>query len=706
MRINRIELKNIGSYEGINEFDILKQNTEGNIVVIGGKNGAGKTTLFSAIKVCLYGYKEAGYESFNAFYKKSIKKMINDKAKAESDGSAYVVLDLDITNGLGWDNYVLKREWSIENESFEVFRVHRNGRALESDEIYDFENFLMNIIPPELFELYFFDGEQIADFFLADSGNERIKNAFLTICGYDTFSIIYKNFKRLAKNNIGDSNVVSFYFEMEEKRKEAETQKADIEKRLQEVLDAIELENSRIRGIEERFRVSGGISKEEWDRINVEIKNEERFREDKNGALKNAANEVIPFLILSDELQKLLEQMQKEQETEKKDILKETMLDVVPKVLNEIGTDLLPREVQDDIIERLSDRLFDDEDVRCYLNLSKTEYLQLSSMMAKLMSCRKTDVLALRREIKNSIIRTQGLRDKIDQTNGIGIEEYLSEKQNALDNKMTLVNQREELLIQSKEVSDRVDELVLTTKKAEKDLEKVLKSESLSSLTAKSVVFLEALQSRLFRTEVEKVEKLFMQKMQQLRRKEKFIDSIEIDDSFNVKLYKLLHLDLGKLCDKLEAVGEDAFIKEFGKESCERLLNSLNINNICDFVAKYRNTHVEHDMKVEFDKSIMSKGEKQVFIMALYWAIMQLCNKVVPFIIDTPFARIDTEHREHITEFFFKELKGQVFIFSTDEEITQEHLAVIGDKLQAKFLIENVDNTKTVIHNNRYFEVQ
>ena len=89
--------------------------------------------------------------------------------------------------------------------------------------------------------------------------------------------------------------------------------------------------------------------------------------------------------------------------------------------------------------------------------------------------------------------------------------------------------------------------------------------------------------------------------------------------------------------------------------------------------------------------------------MALYWAIMQLWNKEIPFIFDTPFAWIDTEHRAHITKYFFKELKGQVLIFSTDEEITPEHMKVIGDDLQSKFLIENMDNKKTTITANKYF---
>ena len=109
------------------------------------------------------------------------------------------------------------------------------------------------------------------------------------------------------------------------------------------------------------------------------------------------------------------------------------------------------------------------------------------------------------------------------------------------------------------------------------------------------------------------------------------------------------------------------------------------------------------EVLMEFDKNIMSKGEKQVFIMSLYWSIMQLSNKEVPFVIDTPFARIDTIHRKNITNYFFKELKGQVFIFSTDEEITSNHMKLIGKDLSAKFLIENIDNSKTIIKKNEYF---
>lgn len=35
----------------------------------------------------------------------------------------------------------------------------------------------------------------------------------------------------------------------------------------------------------------------------------------------------------------------------------------------------------------------------------------------------------------------------------------------------------------------------------------------------------------------------------------------------------------------------------------------------------------------------LSKGERQIFILALYWAIIEISGQNIPFVIDTPYAR-------------------------------------------------------------------
>ena len=53
MKINKIVLYNFNSYEGLNKFDFTSDDSNKNIILIGGKNGAGKTSLFTAIKIAL-----------------------------------------------------------------------------------------------------------------------------------------------------------------------------------------------------------------------------------------------------------------------------------------------------------------------------------------------------------------------------------------------------------------------------------------------------------------------------------------------------------------------------------------------------------------------------------------------------------------------------------------------------------------------------
>ena len=109
-------------------------------------------------------------------------------------------------------------------------------------------------------------------------------------------------------------------------------------------------------------------------------------------------------------------------------------------------------------------------------------------------------------------------------------------------------------------------------------------------------------------------------------------------------------------------------------------------------------------LPVELDQATLSNGEKQVFIMALYQSLIGLSKHEVPFVIDTPFARIDTEHRENFSEHFFSKLKGQIFVLSTNEEINEKHMAILQNKINRTFILENADNKKTLVTMNRYFE--
>ena len=169
MRIDRIILNNFGSYEGETVFDTSIGNGR-NIILVGGKNGAGKTTLFTAMHVCLYGYMSMGYKNYNAFYTRAISKQINNVAKLTKPTHAGVAMQITLSNGRDLDIYDLSRSWILDESLSETFTILKNGEPLSSGEVADFEKYLLSLIPPELFNLYFFDGEKIADSYRTESG--------------------------------------------------------------------------------------------------------------------------------------------------------------------------------------------------------------------------------------------------------------------------------------------------------------------------------------------------------------------------------------------------------------------------------------------------------------------------------------------------------------------------------------------------------
>ena len=89
--------------------------------------------------------------------------------------------------------------------------------------------------------------------------------------------------------------------------------------------------------------------------------------------------------------------------------------------------------------------------------------------------------------------------------------------------------------------------------------------------------------------------------------------------------------------------------------------------------------------------------------MSLYWAMMNQSKNELPFIIDTPFARIDKEHRSNILEHFFKKLKRQIIILSTDEEIVSNYMDVVSEVISNTFVLNHTSNGNTEILPEAYF---
>jgi DNA sulfur modification protein DndD len=76
-------------------------------------------------------------------------------------------------------------------------------------------------------------------------------------------------------------------------------------------------------------------------------------------------------------------------------------------------------------------------------------------------------------------------------------------------------------------------------------------------------------------------------------------------------------------------------------------------------------------------KERLSAGEKQVFAIALLWALGRTSGRPLPVIIDTPLARLDSDHRKLLIERYLPSASHQVLVLSTDTEVDEALFAAL-----------------------------
>lgn len=695
MKINNIILHNFGSYEGTTDFETRPCDGR-NIVLIGGKNGAGKTTLFTAMRLCLYGYKSMGYKNPNSFYNRAVVKLINNTAKITKPTTTFVTMCIELNNGQGMDSFLLTRKWELNESLIESFSVLKNGADLSADEIADFEKYVVSLIPPELFNLYFFDGEKIADFFMDEGSNTRIKNAFLTLCGYDTFDIMRKNFKRIRAGIPTSAPALDEYIVAKDALASAKSLYHDLTDRLKACVDAIADCEATLDAEEKEYHQKGGITEEEWNQKLYTLKEEEKKRETYNALLKKWANDVIPFIMLRKQILALKAQIENENHA-----LKYTYF---CEVLNSPAVQAL---VKDKLAE-IDSAAFADfgTEKEPILNLSFEQNSLILAQINTILSFEQDKVEKCKKAIKRSLNLTAKIRKEIESSSITSVQEYMKRRAQLFEEKSALLVQRVELeqqLVAQKEALTLAEQQL---GKVQTRLEEELKKASINDISARAIVMLDKLQEILYRRQIDKVENCFRKEIRTLMRKTHFIDDIYIDDNFNTHIYRTEKVSIEKIRKALKTNTEEQLLAFWGAKAMQTLYKKANSNAYNDMCKYFESVDIKSlSLQIEIDKSSLSNGEKQIFIMALYYSLVSLCNHELPFVIDTPFARIDTEHRHNISKHFFSELKGQVFILSTNEEINSSHVQILKDKIAATYMLENSDNKRTVVVKNSYFEV-
>lgn len=699
MRIKRLILNNIGPFAGEHCFSFQTDNPQKQVVLIGGRNGAGKTTLFESIRLCLYGCKLYGYRQNSQAYTNQIKKLINDKAKTAPPSTAGIAMQIIIEDGYANSVFEVSRGWTLSRNTLnENLCIYKDGDVLTAGQMQDFDNYLMQIIPPALFNFHFFDGEKISNFVFDHANGQAFRKAFLQICGLDTFDLIeeqLQNNTRTTKDN--PQNLIQEEYETARgKLAEAEESHTLAIQKIQETQAEIDALQDQITILDENMRKYGGVESDDWKSYEKEIQEEEAKRDELRRILKAAANDVIPFIILKNQLEALRLQLTAEEKLKRNRLFKSKFSDPLlkEKLQQELKDFLkLPyAELPDELLLALYRTLCEDvpEHEVEFLQISENDSMEL---LAKIHHYQNYDIQSLvdaEKSLERSLERTRELRAQMDSKEVIDSNHYLAQK-NDLLMRMDAIWRRslaeKDTLLQTEEILQTAQKVY---QKAYEKYRAMLKEKSVTDMAARALLAFSELKQNLYVKYISQVEEAFSRNFHNLISKVDLIDGIYISSEFEVVAYKMEEVDIAHVLKQVQEYGEEYLRASIGERAYKIIKNNES--------GKGR---ITVPIKVE---QHFSAGEKQIFVMSLYQSLAEIRTLELPFVIDTPLARIDSEHRKNILVYFFSRLPGQVIILSTDEEINTEGAAMLSGKISDVYLIEHQKDGAASMSRGSYFK--
>jgi len=714
MRINRLVLNNFSSFEGINEFDFKVEDNK-NIILIGGQNGAGKTSLFSAIKIGLYGPLAFGYIGTNSHYIQKIKEYINTNAFQQDKVEASVIIDISIMVERELVEYSIERKWSYTKQRLEeIYEVEKNGNEMQEEELSYFRNYLQTVIPPGLFDFFLFDGEEVGTIFSTNSYNSYIKNALFTMCDIDVFELVRKyssNF--LAKSDMDEDNEAVEIYKNNEQTIEtlkSEILKADVKHNETEI-DINDLK-AELEDLEESFKNAGGITEEEKGIILHTIDMAEKRRSELGAEVKSFVEGLMPFIITADFVHPLLSQVDFEEKSERfKYIADNINKGTISSILNEhrINETIIIDELYTSIIDNFKPHGYFEGEVTIH-DLSKEQKNRIFSITTAIQDFNKEGLLnKVRDKIKEANIAIQN-REILRNTMSEEDTYMFSSRENSLLRQIDeLKDEREKLLSHLDEKKSHLAILQLQQEKCYQEIMDKAQNRNIYKLTNGISKVMKKLLDGRTSTIKHQLENMTVENLNHIYRKNNLITHIEIDEDFKFNLYQNEKYTISGLKALIKNYGNDEFQNLIGNKGETILLKYFAVKSIKDLRKAIEQCidakQIELFKKVELSR--ISKGERQIFILSLYWAIIKLSGQKIPFIIDTPYARIDARHRKAISSKFFPNISEQVIILSTDEEINEEYYKAIKQYVSKEYLLSNDENAnRTTVQNKYFFEVE
>lgn len=637
MILTKLILSDFGLYGGRHEFDLRPRETEEElkpIILFGGKNGSGKTTILEAIRLCLYGRDALGFRISTVDYHAYILRRIHHTRRRTVD-EALVAIEFEYMDNQDRGTYCIERSWTCDQtEVTETLSVRKEGELQFGIGPEHWQEVLKNLIPLGLADLFFFDGERIQSLADDERGGPALAMALKDLLGVNLIEQLETDLQVYLTRQSKINGLAEMHGELEDLLRE--------QKRLQDLASAHEQDRASI--------------KTKKDRVQNKIA-------EKKGEISNQGGIFVEQRSATEARKQMLSSSIKEM----KNFLAASCADLLPFALSPtIGRAVYMRIQREECIEReRSTQVV----LRGHADIL-AEKIEQDELWKEIASDSITDSLRSRiSERIRQVLLSQA--DAVATGTDTTIIHVLSNQERESWRRLIYTS----FTTVSEDVSRHLEKLSQAQTELEQ-AERFLQAVPPHELLAPLIQALHALYAEEERLsardkELEKAEKRTAYELTEVERKIKKIQQfLQQNLQSQVK---------GKLASDAQAV-----LSEFRQELLRLKVTDLEaeftdyFNRLArkqEFVShviineqNFSMTLVSRDGRY-ISKSQLSAGEKQIYAIALLWALRAVAARPLPVIIDTPLGRLDSSHRQNLVEYYFPNASHQVIILSTDTEI-------------------------------------
>lgn len=642
MLIKELTLTDFRVYKGVNHFNLTPEKHFGKtrpIILFGGLNGAGKTSILSGVRLALYGRLSLGSSVSQKRYDEFLlDAMHHSRETGRAANTASVELTFTYAK-LGMESqYHVKREWERRGKGVkETLQIHEDENIIKGLNYDQAQNFLNELIPAGVSDLFFFDGEKIAEL-ADDTGGAALEQSIKKLLGLDIVERLSGDLTVLNRNITKRSTVRS-------------------------IQDEIEGEKSNL----DECRV-----KVESVRQNITTVSAQRaeVQEHANKLYKNIADRGGYFSASRKELEIKLVDLQHERGQFTTQI-NSLISDAAPIALADAFCDRTVSQIDQDLkLQSVlqEHRLFDEYHQRLSTNLnSQLSHEALTIVLKELEALSASGSGSAEERIIHDLTASQAGH----------LFSAFSEARKQRAEVSELFNGLEKIEL-------ALDEIGASLARAPDD-----------SLIANDFENLQQLQHQLGKFDAA-IETLYRagkdianEALSTARRLDRLYDEAA-KHSDQQRVLDYIDNANGLLTDFVDQTAaakirdlESQFTKCFAKIARKEDLNlKIRINPKTFHVGLFAG----NDRPITKDE--LSAGEKQIFAIAILEALAKTSGRQLPMIVDTPLGRLDSQHRSKLIKSYFPTASHQMIILSTDTEVDESFYTGLAPDIARAYRLE------------------